>query len=59
MCVWHSAVWIINEIVVVGFFQIASPGDNSTRSVITFDEDDEAPKYTQVVIYDHITRRKT
>ena len=59
MCVWHSAVWIIKEIVVVVLIQIASPGDNSTRSVITFDEDDEAPKYTQVVIYDHITRRKT
>ena len=40
-------------------FQISSPGDNSTRTVITFDEDDESPKYTQVVIYDHITRRKT
>ncbi|KAI8521667.1 PREDICTED: uncharacterized protein C4orf22 homolog [Branchiostoma belcheri] len=31
----------------------ASPGDNSTRTVI------ESPQYTQVVIYDHITRRKT
>ncbi|KAL3877889.1 hypothetical protein ACJMK2_035533 [Sinanodonta woodiana] len=30
-----------------------SPGDNSTRTVI------ESNKYTQVVIYDHITRRKT
>jgi len=33
--------------------QAANPGDNSTRTVI------ESPKYTQVVIYDHITRRKT
>ncbi|XP_074647253.1 cilia- and flagella-associated protein 299-like [Tubulanus polymorphus] len=31
----------------------ASPGDNSTRTAI------ETMKYTQVVIYDHITRRKT
>ncbi|XP_071491916.1 cilia- and flagella-associated protein 299-like [Diadema antillarum] len=30
-----------------------SPGDNSTRTPI------ECPQYTQVVIYDHITRRKT
>ncbi|CAH8834228.1 unnamed protein product [Trichobilharzia szidati] len=31
----------------------ASPGDNSKRTVI------ETDKYLQVVIYDHITRRKT
>lgn len=31
----------------------SSPGDNSTRNVI------ETTKYIQVVIYDHITRRKT
>jgi hypothetical protein len=31
----------------------ASPGDNSTRTVI------DSPKYMQVVIYDHVTRRKT
>ncbi|XP_071808496.1 cilia- and flagella-associated protein 299-like [Asterias amurensis] len=31
----------------------ASPGDNSTRTPLT------CPQYTQVVIYDHITRRKT
>ncbi|PVD38424.1 hypothetical protein C0Q70_01039 [Pomacea canaliculata] len=30
-----------------------TPGDNSTRTVV------ETPKYIQVVIYDHITRRKT
>merc|ERR1712004_795710 len=30
-----------------------SPGDNSTRAAI------DTPRYTQVVIYDHITRRKT
>ncbi|XP_072165701.1 cilia- and flagella-associated protein 299-like [Diadema setosum] len=30
-----------------------SPGDNSTRTPI------ECPQYIQVVIYDHITRRKT
>lgn len=30
-----------------------SPGDNSVRAVIA------APKYIQVVLYDHITRRKT
>lgn len=30
-----------------------SPGDNSSRTAI------ETPKYVQVVIYDHITRRKT
>ncbi|ESO98037.1 hypothetical protein LOTGIDRAFT_151687 [Lottia gigantea] len=30
-----------------------SPGDNSTRTVL------ETPKYIQIVIYDHITRRKT
>lgn len=30
-----------------------SPGDNSTRTVI------DNSRYTQVVIYDHITRRKT
>ena len=42
------------------FLQIPSPGDNSTRMVITFDEDcQEGPRYIQVVIYDHITRRKT
>ena len=34
-------------------FQAPTPGDNSTRTII------ETPKYTQVVIYDHITRRKT
>lgn len=40
--------------------KIPSPGDNSTRMVITFDEDcQEGPRYIQVVIYDHITRRKT
>ena len=50
---------------IISFFQIPSPGDNSTRTAITFDKDDkekdeiEGPKYTQVVIYDHITRRKT
>ncbi|KAK3089103.1 hypothetical protein FSP39_000834 [Pinctada imbricata] len=31
----------------------SSPGDNSERTVI------ESPNYVQVVIYDHITRRKT
>ncbi|CAD5112863.1 DgyrCDS2075 [Dimorphilus gyrociliatus] len=31
----------------------SSPGDNSTRTVI------ETPKYQQVVVYDHTTRRKT
>jgi len=31
----------------------ATPGDNSTRVVV------ETSKYTQVVLYDHITRRKT
>ncbi|XP_070544214.1 cilia- and flagella-associated protein 299-like [Ptychodera flava] len=31
----------------------STPGDNSTRTVL------ECPQYTQVVIYDHITRRKT
>jgi len=31
----------------------ATPGDNSTRSVL------DTPEYVQVVIYDHITRRKT
>lgn len=31
----------------------SSPGDNSTRVVL------DSPKYTQIVIYDHITRRKT
>uniref|UniRef100_A0A1I8HHW9 Cilia- and flagella-associated protein 299 n=2 Tax=Macrostomum lignano TaxID=282301 RepID=A0A1I8HHW9_9PLAT len=31
----------------------SNPGDNSTRTII------ESPKYTQIVIYDHITRRKT
>jgi len=31
----------------------ASPGDNSSRTVI------ETPKYEQVVLYDHLTRRKT
>lgn len=36
-----------------GFFQAPNPGDNSYRYVI------ETPKYVQVVIYDHITRRKT
>ena len=30
-----------------------TPGDNSTRSVL------DTPEYVQVVIYDHITRRKT
>ncbi|XP_077999240.1 cilia- and flagella-associated protein 299-like [Glandiceps talaboti] len=30
-----------------------TPGDNSTRTVV------ECQQYTQVVIYDHITRRKT
>ena len=30
-----------------------TPGDNSTRAAI------DTPRYTQVVIYDHITRRKT
>ena len=33
--------------------QAPTPGDNSTRTII------ETPKYIQVVIYDHITRRKT
>uniref|UniRef100_A0A8C5MQ66 Cilia- and flagella-associated protein 299 n=1 Tax=Leptobrachium leishanense TaxID=445787 RepID=A0A8C5MQ66_9ANUR len=32
---------------------MASPGDNSTRTSIQTD------LYTQVVIYDHVTRRKT
>ncbi|XP_067935540.1 cilia- and flagella-associated protein 299-like [Watersipora subatra] len=31
----------------------SSPGDNSTRVVL------DSPKYIQIVIYDHITRRKT
>ncbi|KAK6191836.1 cilia- and flagella-associated protein 299 [Patella vulgata] len=31
----------------------SSPGDNSTRTII------ETPRYIQIVIYDHITRRKT
>jgi len=31
----------------------ASPGDNSTRLVI------QSPNYIQIVLYDHITRRKT
>lgn len=31
----------------------ATPGDNSTRTSV------ETAKYTQIVIYDHITRRKT
>jgi len=31
----------------------STPGDNSTRLVV------DTPKYTQVVLYDHITRRKT
>merc|ERR1711963_1137167 len=31
----------------------ATPGDNSTRTIV------ETPKCIQVVIYDHITRRKT
>ena len=33
--------------------QAVTPGDNSARISI------ETSKYTQVVIYDHITRRKT
>ncbi len=33
--------------------QAPSPGDNSTRTTI------ETSRYIQVVIYDHITRRKT
>ena len=33
--------------------QAITPGDNSARISI------ETSKYTQVVIYDHITRRKT
>jgi len=31
----------------------SSPGDNSTRVML------DSPKYIQIVIYDHITRRKT
>lgn len=31
----------------------SSPGDNSTRTVL------KTPKYIQVVLYDHMTRRKT
>jgi hypothetical protein len=31
----------------------STPGDNSTRVVV------ETARYTQVVLYDHITRRKT
>lgn len=31
----------------------SSPGDNSTRTVL------KTPKYMQVVLYDHMTRRKT
>ena len=30
-----------------------NPGDNSVRTVLT------SPKYLQVVLYDHVTRRKT
>ena len=33
--------------------QAPNPGDNSTRTIL------DSPKYTQIVIYDHITRRKT
>jgi hypothetical protein len=43
-----------HELIVPSFcFQAPSPGDNSTRTPL------ETPRYVQVVIYDHITRRKT
>ena len=34
-------------------FQASTPGDNTMRSAV------QTTKYIQVVIYDHITRRKT
>jgi len=33
--------------------RVSSPGDNSTRTQI------ESPKYIQIVLFDHVTRRKT
>ena len=39
-------------------FQASTPGDNSTRTKIENNEE-YPPHYNQIVLYDHITRRKT